>query len=329
MKAHRPQKRSSNLAELAPPLLRSLPRHHFDSAKDGELQGSDVANVLKASGKFHTVTTALPLPHGALLSIAVGGLSTVKVEMAADIFVLRCGVGGRFRAESDSYGAAQGRCIIVPSGSPFMALGHDESSVLLSLHHQALARALGTNHVPHVGLRSLDKINGEILRANVFAAAQAVEQLPDDMRAPFLRNFQNAMACAVAALLRKIHPEIRTPDPMIGRRKLADLREWAALDHPEPLTIGDLAARCGLGLRALQKNFLRNFDTTPLAFLRELRLEKARRLLQDEEAPCSVTAAALEAGFAHLGRFAAHYHRKFGEAPSATAKRLNRNHAET
>ena len=309
------------MPELVPPLLRSLPRHHFDSAKDGDLQGSDVANAFKASGKFRTVTAALPLPQGALLSIAVSGLSDVTVLMNADFLVLRFGVGGRFRGELDSRTAAEGPNILVPSGVPFRALGHDESSLLLTLQHHALARALGTNHVPRGDLRSLDKIHGSILRDNTFTAARAAEKLPDALRAPFLRNFQNAIACAVAALLRDMHREIRTSDPMIGRRKVADLREWAALDHAEPLTVGDLAARCGLGLRALQKNFLRHFDTTPHLFLRNLRLDKVRRLLRDGETQWSVTAAALEAGFAHLGRFAACYREKFGESPRETLDR--------
>lgn len=301
-----------------PPLLRSLPWHYFDSAKDGELQGSNVANILKANGKFRTVTTALALPDGAILSVAVGGASTVRVEMAADVLVLRCAAGGRFRAEAGHINSAQGESIIVPSGSPFTALGHNESSVLLSLHHVALARALGTDCIPQIGLQSLDKIGGGSLRAHVFSAAREVEKVAADLRAKFLRNFQNAISCAVAALLREIRPDIHNPDPMIGRRKVADLREWAALDHDEPITVGDLAARCGLGLRALQKNFLRHFDTTPYLYLRGLRLDKCRRLI--ETGNFTVTEAAVESGFAHFGHFSAAYDAKFGELPSATLR---------
>lgn len=192
----------------------------------------------------------------------------------------------------------------------------------MALRQQAVAAALGRATAPSVGLTALTSRRGKQLRKLALAAAHEIEGLTENLRAKYLRNFQNLMAAALAAILRDLVPEPRAADPMIGRRKLAYLREWAALERDDPLTVGDLAARCGLGLRALEKNFLRHFDTTPFAFLRDLRLEKARRLLQNPSAGCSVTDAALEAGFPHLGRFSAVYREKFGECPSQTRARI-------
>jgi len=47
--------------------------------------------------------------------------------------------------------------------------------------------------------------------------------------------------------------------------------------------------------------------------LRGVRLELARRMLADPAALTTVADAAMEAGFSHLGRFAADYRRRFGE----------------
>jgi transcriptional regulator GlxA family with amidase domain len=59
----------------------------------------------------------------------------------------------------------------------------------------------------------------------------------------------------------------------------------------------------------------------PRATLARLRLQAARaRLLAATEAD-SVTAIALDCGFAHLGRFAVAYRRAYGERPSETLAR--------
>lgn len=315
---------SSTVASLVPPLLRTLPRHHFDSSRDGELQGTQVAHIVKACGQLRTVTAAMPLPQGALVSVAVAGASSVEVEMAPDTFLLRFGIAGRFYCEPEGGAAERGRDLLLAPGTHFHSAGIDESSLLLALGRRALTRALGTREYPPLGILSLRKHGGALLRADTFAAARTAERLPARLRPKFLLNFQNAAVAAVAALLDSFCPRPRAVAPMIGRRKLDELCQWVGLEHEQPLTVGDLALRCGLGLRALEKNFLRHFDCTPFAYLRDARLRKARRLLEDAEAGWSVTEAALEAGFPHLGRFPAVYQDKFGELPSETAQRARR-----
>ena len=57
-----------------------------------------------------------------------------------------------------------------------------------------------------------------------------------------------------------------------------------------------------------------------MRYLRNLRLDRARQMLMD--APdMGVTRVALDCGFGHLGKFAAAYRARFGEAPSETARR--------
>ncbi|WP_175055003.1 AraC family transcriptional regulator [Paraburkholderia sediminicola] len=89
----------------------------------------------------------------------------------------------------------------------------------------------------------------------------------------------------------------------------------------EPLTVDDIARGAGLSKRALQTGFRRAHGTTPMAFLREARLQRVRtELLGADPTNTSVTNIALKWGFQHLGRFAVAYHRRFGEAPSQTLR---------
>ncbi len=69
----------------------------------------------------------------------------------------------------------------------------------------------------------------------------------------------------------------------------------------------------------MQDAFQRTVQVTPLAYLRSVRLERVREeLLGAAGDGATVSGIARRWGFAHLGRFAALYADRFGEAPSAT-----------
>jgi transcriptional regulator GlxA family with amidase domain len=93
-----------------------------------------------------------------------------------------------------------------------------------------------------------------------------------------------------------------------------------------PITLEELCTLAGASSRALQQGFARHTGTSPMAWLRELRLEKVRAELQARPTghdgvgtAIKVADVAARFGFFHLGHFAAHYRRRFGELPSETA----------
>jgi len=98
--------------------------------------------------------------------------------------------------------------------------------------------------------------------------------------------------------------------------------DYIAQHAHEPLSAGLIAQEAGVSVRALFSGFRKYRDTTPMAFLRTLRLEKVREeLLAAQPGQVSITELALKWGFAHLGQFAGAYRRRYGETPSATLKR--------
>ncbi len=84
----------------------------------------------------------------------------------------------------------------------------------------------------------------------------------------------------------------------------------------EPITLADLAQAAGCGERALHDGFRKFRGKTPMMALRDIRLDGARRDLEQDND--SVTQIALKWGFSNLGRFAQAYARRFGEKPSET-----------
>lgn len=90
-----------------------------------------------------------------------------------------------------------------------------------------------------------------------------------------------------------------------------------------PLTLADIAAAAGIGIRAVQYAFRRHLDTTPLAYLRRVRLEHAHRELRaaDPQRGDTVEAIAAKWGFGNPSRFAAEHRGAYGELPSRTLRR--------
>ena len=87
------------------------------------------------------------------------------------------------------------------------------------------------------------------------------------------------------------------------------------------LSMADIAAAANVSIRAVQLAFRRELDLTPLAYLRQVRLERAHRdLLAAGSAGPTVTAVSVRWGFSSSSRFAAYYREAFGVPPSYTRK---------
>jgi AraC family ethanolamine operon transcriptional activator len=114
--------------------------------------------------------------------------------------------------------------------------------------------------------------------------------------------------------------------PSTGAREGAARRLQRAEDYIRASSVGDLSlgALCravGSPERTLRHDFPTRFGIGPKAYLRRLRLNRARHDLRNGDAAhTSVTAVATAWGFYHLGEFAVAYRAFFGESPSQTLR---------
>ena len=99
-------------------------------------------------------------------------------------------------------------------------------------------------------------------------------------------------------------------------------RDYMEDRFPYPIRLEDLCRETGVSLRTMQRAFVEYFQISPYAYLKKLRLDRARRELHSG-APAThlVTDVALKHGYSHLSRFARAYHEAFGELPSETLAR--------
>lgn len=134
-----------------------------------------------------------------------------------------------------------------------------------------------------------------------------------------------ALARTVAEALLELYPPAapELPEPLREPRnaRLRAVVEFAHKHAQSPLVLADLAAVAELSPRALQQGFQRVLGLSPMAYLRQARLEHVRTdLLAATPDDASVGEIARRWGFAHLGRFAAAYADRFGEYPHTSLR---------
>jgi AraC-like DNA-binding protein len=145
------------------------------------------------------------------------------------------------------------------------------------------------------------------LLAHPLAAQNLEELVIDGLLLAQPHNYTDALA----AHRRSVHPR--------AVQEVIDLIQA----HPErPWTPASLARNAAVSVRSLQEGFHRSMGTSPMAYVRDVRLTRAHQeLLAETPQTTTVTRVASRWGFLQLGRFAASYRAKFGELPSRTLRK--------
>jgi AraC-like DNA-binding protein len=97
--------------------------------------------------------------------------------------------------------------------------------------------------------------------------------------------------------------------------------DYIEANWDQPITVEALAAATGASARSIFHVFKESRGYSPMAFLKQVRLRQARRMLMMPGPDASVTTVAIACGFSNLGHFAKDYDRMFGELPSVTRNR--------
>jgi AraC-like DNA-binding protein len=146
---------------------------------------------------------------------------------------------------------------------------------------------------------------GSILQRNASIAQTAEVLLLDALLLAHQSNYSSALAAretvAIPRHLRAVIAAIQaTPE-----------RAW---------TLTAMATHAGVSVRTLCEVFRHFRGSTPMEFVRSVRLRRAREDLKQFGPRASIGIIAKRWGFGHAGRFAAAYTRTFGETPSETLR---------
>ena len=142
-------------------------------------------------------------------------------------------------------------------------------------------------------------------------------------RAPQVDYLEQAVIAGL--IMRQRHTltaQLYTAPQPVNPRALQKVLDHIHSRPGSQFSVGDLAGIAGVGQRQLHNLFYGQFEMSPTAYVRNVRLDGARADLLSGDA--TVSDVAFRWGFNHLGRFAQRYEYKFGETPSATLRAQHR-----
>ncbi|WP_397476051.1 AraC family transcriptional regulator [Pusillimonas sp.] len=115
-----------------------------------------------------------------------------------------------------------------------------------------------------------------------------------------------------------LHEHYLGDEGLQAPKRLQRAQEYMRANLHEDISLDDIARHSGAGVRTLSRMCRTSYGVSPMQLLRDMRLDKVRLDLLNAPVDGGVSEVALRWGFAHLGRFAAAYRSRFGEAPHET-----------
>jgi len=97
-----------------------------------------------------------------------------------------------------------------------------------------------------------------------------------------------------------------------GHQRLMRITSWEDLAALAKYEAAELAARCFVSLRQLERHFMEHRGKTPRKWLRELQCRRARELI---EKGYSTKAAATELHFSSAAEFCHQFRKVYGKSP--------------
>ncbi|MEU4217712.1 AraC family transcriptional regulator [Actinoplanes sp. NPDC026623] len=227
------------------------------------------------------------------------------------------------RAVGQEVELADGDTLLYPVGETFTATARDLDSKILRLPVAPVACRAGANldGFRFTSMTPNSPALARYFRATMEYVCQALQEQDTALAHPLvLAGVIDAIAGAALAAFPhnsdQVSDYLRRAWPAAIRRAAA----YIDANPAQPITLADIAAAAGLGIRALQTGFRQHLGSTPMLYLRQVRLDHAHHDLQnaDPNQGDDVATIARHWGFGHLGRFAGYYRATYGRPPRDT-----------
>ena len=153
-----------------------------------------------------------------------------------------------------------------------------------------------------------------VIARTVSALVRGMRAGAPDLYAESAMQWLATHLLAEHAPLRAIARDTRSSGPVPDSR-IADVREYMRLHLQEPLTLDRLAAQARVSKFHFAREFRAHTGVSPHAYLVELRLDAARRLLASTD--LSVAECARRCGFRRPAHFGTVFAKQIGVSPTA------------
>ena len=277
--------------------------------------------------------------HSTLTEATTGGVHVFRTWMSEQVVQQGCLPAGRIcfavlngatarPARVQHHELHENSLVVLRSGEDFTIQRPGGMELLaVTLPIEDFLRLVDEAAWPRPALHLLDR---QVLQVPFDALRQLRTLLEGMLARPALRKgpppreeatLPDALMASLRALLCEASRAKQTAASASSGFIVAECHRIVAQSEDVPPDIETLCRRLRTSRRRLQDSFREVADTTPVHYLRGLRLNLVqRRLLTTSSAQLSVSQAATDQGFAHLSHFSARYKALFGELPSKTAR---------
>ncbi|WP_254205130.1 helix-turn-helix transcriptional regulator [Nocardia alni] len=214
--------------------------------------------------------------------------------------------------------------VLTPPDLPYSGVLHNARYTITMFDPQELARVASADATPValIGHRPLSPAAGERLKS----AIAHVREMAAEYDGVMPRLVASTATQYLVASVLEAFPNTLAAESAAGDRNdahSATVRRAVAYMESnvrEDIAVGDIAAASYVTVRALQLAFRRHYGTTPMEYLRRLRLRGAHEELLAHTVDDGATVGSIAArwGFGHQGRFAARYRCHYGQSPGTT-----------
>lgn len=297
-------------------LSRELADLRLESVEDPrgfrfEMQGAHLGQTLLGYNRFDADTV-------------------IRVDDVEDVLVLVIGVGSPavFQIDGEAIVTTESGVLVSPSRR--MIIHRPAGSAIyivrttLGVVDDRLREVMGRHPGGMSFRRSVDLSAGAGMQARhlVGSLTESLQRDGSILENPLIRSGFNDMLLNSILALPGSHLEVILGEqPPVAPGLVRRAEEYLEAHAEGPITISDLVRHFGCSRKSLFRAFRKFRGYTPMQFLADSRLSRARAGLDSPSPADSVTSVATACGFAHLGRFSRAYRMRFGENPSETLRR--------
>ncbi|HCL4193890.1 TPA: helix-turn-helix domain-containing protein [Pseudomonas aeruginosa] len=207
---------------------------------------------------------------------------------------------------------AGARVLALTTGAAWLAASRRADGLLLA-SHWAYVRQLARRYPQcrFIGQRSYLQADGLYTTGSLGGCFDALLEIIARERGDrFSQLCATHLLVADAQRLSPILP---------GRRNHRDesilaLQDWIEANHAEPLGLERMAAQAGFALRTLKRRFGAATGLSPIRYLQQVRVDRAKKLLL--ATPLSIREIAYEVGYENVSFFVRLFRKEAGDTPS-------------
>jgi len=282
----------------------------------GMTPGATIRHVRHDAGSFSISETSVA---GVLRYACEPGDAVLVTELTAGHLKLTCGRRDeRLAAGRPVLGARRGRPQVFQARDARIR----QLTIGTGLLDSVVAKG-GPMSIEFLGIRPPTDGLADLWRRTAAYVARVVTSR-SDMGHPLV--LASTTRFVAATLLTCFPHTVRTTcDELDDTRASAEMLRRAVTfvdeNFDRDIGVSDIAHAIHVTPRTVQLMFRRHLDTTPMGYLRQVRLDQAHReLTRFDPASATVGEIAARWGFGHAGRFSARYRKTYGCSPSVTLR---------